>query len=195
MNLTKTWLIVGLGNPGSKYSGTRHNIGASAVTSIANALSEKLSKHKRVLADVCETQIAEHRVVLAVPHSYMNESGGAVAALLNYYNLNSETLIVLHDELDIPALSLRVKFGGGDNGHNGLKSIRSSINSGDFYRVRMGIGRPQANQDPADYVLRNFSSVEKVELSKTFARTHQLIESLIENGLAQTQNEFHRGDD
>ncbi|MBM3690426.1 MAG: aminoacyl-tRNA hydrolase [Actinobacteria bacterium] len=195
MNLKKTWLIVGLGNPGSKYSGTRHNIGASAVASIANALSEKSSKHKRVLADVCETRIAEHRVVLAVPHSYMNESGGAVAALLNYYNLSLETLIVLHDELDIPALSLRVKFGGGDNGHNGLKSIRSSINSGDFYRVRMGIGRPQANQDPADYVLQNFSSVEKVELSKTFNRAHQLIESLIVNGLAQTQNEFHRGED
>lgn len=195
MNLTNTWLIVGLGNPGAKYSGTRHNIGASAVALIADSLGEKLSKHKRALAIVSETRIAGDRVILAVPQTFMNESGGPIATLIDYYDLTPESLIVLHDELDIPAFSLRVKFGGGDNGHNGLKSIRSSINSGDFFRIRMGIGRPPANQDPADYVLRSFSSGEKSELSNTFKRTHQLIESLILNGLAQTQNEFHRGDE
>lgn len=195
MSDNKAWLIVGLGNPGSTYAGTRHNIGASAILQIAESFSGKLSKHKRVNADVLETRIAGHRVVLANPRCYMNESGGPVSGLLKYFDLSAENLVVLHDELDIPALTLRLKFGGGDNGHNGLKSIRAAINSGEFYRVRMGIGRPPGQQDPADYVLRSFSSNEKGQLTEMFDRTEKLIESLITAGLAATQNEFHRGED
>lgn len=191
----KSWLIVGLGNPGTTYANTRHNIGASAVVEIANSNSEKLSKHKRVNANVVETRIAGHKVILANPQSYMNESGGPVSGLVKYYDISAEQLVVLHDELDIPAFALRVKFGGGDNGHNGLKSIRGSIGTGDFYRVRMGIGRPPASQDPADYVLRNFGSGEKAELAIMFDRTEKLIEMLISDGLAATQNEFHRGEE
>lgn len=191
----KAWLIVGLGNPGATYAGTRHNIGASAVIEITSSLSEKLSKHKRVNANVVETRINGSKVVLANPQSYMNESGGPVSGLLKYYDLPAEQLVVLHDELDIPPASLRVKFGGGDNGHNGLKSIRASIGTGDFYRIRMGIGRPSAPQDPADYVLKNFSGTEKVQLQEVFSRTEKLIEMLITQGLAAAQNEFHRGEE
>ncbi len=195
MTDNKAWLIVGLGNPGATYAGTRHNIGASAVYEIALLAGEKLTKHKRVNANVVETRLAGQKVILANPQSYMNESGGPVSGLLKYYDVTADHLVVLHDELDIPALALRVKFGGGDNGHNGLKSIRGAIGTGDFYRIRMGIGRPATPQDPADYVLRNFAGAEKAELPAMFDKTAKLIEMLIRDGLAATQNEFHRGED
>jgi peptidyl-tRNA hydrolase, PTH1 family len=188
---SKTWLIVGLGNPGTTYAGTRHNIGASAVDEMVKSLGEKLTKHKRAKAEVAETRLAGAKIILAKPQSYMNESGNPVAGLLNYFDLAADQLVVLHDELDIPAAALRVKFGGGDNGHNGLKSIRASIGSGDFYRVRMGIGRPMGEQDPADFVLKQFSSAEKTQLPAMFDRTAKLIEVLISSGLAAAQNEFH----
>lgn len=191
MTTNQAWLIVGLGNPGPSYAATRHNIGASAVEDLAKSLGEKLTKHKRAIANVAEARMASAKVILANPQSYMNESGGPVSGLLKYFNLEPQQLIVLHDELDIPAATLRVKFGGGDNGHNGLKSIRAAIGTGDFYRIRMGIGRPVGQQDPADFVLKAFSSVEKVELPIMFDRTARLIESLISNGLAAAQNEFH----
>jgi peptidyl-tRNA hydrolase, PTH1 family len=187
----QAWLIVGLGNPGPSYAATRHNIGASAVEDLAKSLGEKLTKHKRAIANVAEARMASAKVILANPQSYMNESGGPVSGLLKYFNLEPQQLIVLHDELDIPAATLRVKFGGGDNGHNGLKSIRAAIGTGDFYRIRMGIGRPVGQQDPADFVLKAFSSAEKVELPIMFDRTARLIETLISNGLAAAQNEFH----
>ncbi len=195
MTDNKAWLIVGLGNPGATYAGTRHNIGASAVSEIVLLAGEKLTKHKRVNANVVETRLAGKKVILANPQSYMNESGGPVSGLLKYYDVTADHLVVLHDELDIPALMLRVKFGGGDNGHNGLKSIRGAIGTGDFYRIRMGIGRPATPQDPADYVLRNFAGTEKAELPAMFDKTAKLIEMLIRDGLAATQNEFHRGED
>lgn len=195
MSDNKAWLIVGLGNPGSTYAGTRHNIGASAILHLTHSLGGKLSKHKRINADVFETRIAGKRVVLANPRSYMNESGGPVSGLLKYFDLSAENLVVLHDELDIPALSLRLKFGGGDNGHNGLKSIRAAVGSGEFYRIRMGIGRPPTQQDPADYVLSGFGNSEKAQLIEMFDRTAKLIESLVLVGLAATQNEFHRGEE
>jgi PTH1 family peptidyl-tRNA hydrolase len=187
----QAWLIVGLGNPGPSYAATRHNIGASAVEDLAKSIGEKLTKHKRAIANVAEARMSGAKVILANPQSYMNESGGPVSGLLKYYDLEPKQLIVLHDELDIPAAALRVKFGGGDNGHNGLKSIRASIGTGDFYRIRMGIGRPVGQQDPADFVLKAFNSTEKVELPIMFDRTARLIETLISSGLAAAQNEFH----
>jgi PTH1 family peptidyl-tRNA hydrolase len=187
----QAWLIVGLGNPGPSYAATRHNIGASAVEDLAKSIGEKLTKHKRAIANVAEARMSGAKVILANPQSYMNESGGPVSGLLKYYDLEPQQLIVLHDELDIPAAALRVKFGGGDNGHNGLKSIRASIGTGDFYRIRMGIGRPVGQQDPADFVLKAFNSTEKVELPIMFDRTARLIETLISSGLAAAQNEFH----
>ena len=185
------WLIVGLGNPGSNYEGTRHNIGATAIDYVVSAASNRLSKHKRANAVVCETRIADTKVILAKPLSYMNESGGPVSGLMDYYDISAERLVVLHDELDIPAATNRIKFGGGDNGHNGLKSIRAAIGTGDFYRLRLGIGRPDQNQDPADFVLKKFSKAEKPEIELMVAKTSELLEMLIKEGLAATQNTFH----
>ena len=142
MSASGAWLVVGLGNPGPTYAATRHNIGAMVIDSIAAQNSDKLSRHKRALADVCETRIAGIQTILAKPLSYMNESGGPVKALASSYKIAPDHIIVLHDELDIPLASIRVKLGGGDNGHNGLKSIRSSLETGDWYRIRLGIGRP-----------------------------------------------------
>ena len=142
-----TFVIAGLGNPGPAYAGTRHNIGAMVVAELAAQLSLKLSRHKKAFAAVGEGHIglpgSQHGVVLAIPLCYMNESGGPIKSILDFYDVPLENLIVVHDELDIDFAAIRLKLGGGDNGHNGLKSIKKSIGSGEYYRTRMGIGRPQ----------------------------------------------------
>lgn len=185
------WLVVGLGNPGPTYAGTRHNIGAMAIDEMVIQNSEKLTRHKRALADVCETRVSGNQVVLAKPLSYMNESGGPVKALAKFYKVVPEQIIVLHDELDIPLATIRVKLGGGDNGHNGLKSIRSAMGSGDWFRIRLGIGRPPGQQDPADFVLRNFSSTESAEVEILKAQGSEAVSTLITKGLVETQNRFN----
>jgi PTH1 family peptidyl-tRNA hydrolase len=153
--------------------------------------SEKLTRHKRALADVCETRISGAQAVLVKPLSYMNESGGPVKALAKFYKVVPEQIIVLHDELDIPLAAIRVKFGGGDNGHNGLKSIRSAMGSGDWYRVRLGIGRPLDQQDPADFVLRNFASAESAEVEILKSQGCEAVSTLITKGLIETQNLYN----
>ena len=153
--------------------------------------SEKLTRHKRALADVCETRISGAQVVLVKPLSYMNESGGPVKALAKFYNIAPEQIIVLHDELDIPLAAIRVKLGGGDNGHNGLKSIRSAMGSGDWFRVRLGIGRPPGQQDPADFVLRNFASSESAEVEILKSQGCEAVSALITKGLIETQNLYN----
>ena len=130
-------------------------------------------------------------VVIVVPLSYMNESGGPVKALLSFYGIEPDRMIVAHDELDIPFSALRVKFGGGDNGHNGLKSIRKALGTGEFFRVRLGIGRPPGRQDPADFVLKQFGSAERKELPDLVQRGADAIESLVVHGLETTQNRFN----
>lgn len=164
MSNNDAWLVVGLGNPGPTYERTRHNIGAVVVDELANRFSSSLKRHKRALADVAEIKIGEHKVVIAKPLSYMNESGGPVKALATFYKVPLEQIVVLHDELDIALGAIRVKLGGGDNGHNGLKSIRRALNSGEWHRVRLGIGRPPGNQDPSDFVLKPFSTSEATEV-------------------------------
>ena len=160
------WLVVGLGNPGADYKNTRHNIGQMVVDDLARANSLTWSSHKS-RADVAAYKLGigldAPGLVLVKPHSYMNDSGGPIKALCNFYKVELDNLIVIHDELDIPFGAIRIKKGGGDNGHNGLKSTSSSMTS-DYFRIRMGIGRPTGQQDPADFVLRNFSSTEKGEL-------------------------------
>ena len=130
-------------------------------------------------------------IVLAKSHSYMNESGGPIKALANFYKVELENLIVIHDELDIPFAAIRTKLGGGDNGHNGLKSLSSAFNSPDYFRVRMGIGRPIGEQDPADFVLKNFASAEKKELPDLVSRGAEVVEFLLQNGLEKTQAKFN----
>lgn len=189
------WLIAGLGNPGPAYAGTRHNVGAMAVRALIAEHSAKPSRHKRALAEVAELRVgipgATHQVIAACPSSYMNESGGPVSALMGFYGVESDHLIVLHDELDIDFTTLRVKFGGGDNGHNGLKSIRSALGTGEFYRVRIGIGRPVGRQAPADFVLQPFTSTERADLPEVLDRAARAAVSVVEDGLEATQNTFN----
>jgi PTH1 family peptidyl-tRNA hydrolase len=185
------WLVVGLGNPGPEYEATRHNVGHLVVDELAARARGKFASHKRARAQVAEERIQGHRAVLAKPSSYMNESGGPVKGLLDFYKVPLEQLVVIHDELDIPFATLRLKLGGGDNGHNGLKSVRRSTGSGDWYRVRVGIGRPPGRQDPADYVLKPWSAVERKELPLLVVEAADAVEVLLHEGLERAQGRFN----
>jgi PTH1 family peptidyl-tRNA hydrolase len=185
------WLVVGLGNPGPTYASTRHNIGAMVIDELVSQSAGKLTRHKRALAEVCETRIGGAQTILVKPLSYMNESGGPVKALASFYKVAPEQILVLHDELDIPLAAIRVKFGGGDNGHNGLKSIRSAFNTGDWHRIRLGIGRPPGQQDPADFVLRNFASTESTQVAELKAQGGEAVSCLITQGLVAAQNAYN----
>jgi len=191
------WLVVGLGNPGPKYAGHRHNIGAMVVDGLAERTGSPLRSHRTGRADVAETRftppgVPGPRVVLARPRSYMNESGGPVKALATFYKVPPERIVAVHDELDIGFATLRVKLGGGDNGHNGLRSMRSSLGTGDFHRVRCGIGRPRGRQDVSDFVLSDYSGVERKELPFHVVDAADAVECLVTEGLERTQQRFNR---
>lgn len=189
------WLIAGLGNPGPQYALTRHNIGFMVVDELARRTGCRLSRHKRAQALAGQGSLglpgAASSIVLAQPQSFMNASGGPVKGLLQFYGIDEGRLIVVHDELDISFASIRVKRGGGDGGHNGLRSIRQALGSGDFLRVRVGIGRPPGQQDPAEYVLRPFASSQVHALPLLVDRGADAVESLILHGLDATQNAFN----
>lgn len=187
------WLIVGLGNPGPEYAGTRHNVGYLVTDELASRMGAGFRRHKSGRADVVEGRlvIGGPKVVLVRSHTYMNESGGPVAALAKFYKVPADHVIAIHDELDIAFGTLRLKLGGGDNGHNGLRSMRSSLGTGDFYRVRAGIGRPPGRQDPADFVLSRYSSAERKELPFQVGDAADAIEMLIGKGLAEAQQRFN----
>ncbi|MDO9457561.1 aminoacyl-tRNA hydrolase [Nocardioides sp.] len=194
--MSEVWLVVGLGNPGEKYAGHRHNIGYLVVDELARRLGTPLRAHKTGRAEVAEVRLGAPgsdgpRLVLARPRSYMNEVGGPVKALATFYKVPPERIIAIHDELDIAFGTLRTKLGGGDNGHNGLKSMRSSFGTGDFYRVRAGIGRPQGRQEVADFVLSNYSGVERKELPFQVDTAADAVESLVTEGLDKTQQRFN----
>jgi PTH1 family peptidyl-tRNA hydrolase len=184
------WLVVGLGNPGPAYAGTRHNVGALVVDILADRVRGRFKSH-RARADVVETRFGDQRVVLAKPRSYMNESGGPVVGLRDFFKVPVDRIVAVHDELDLAFGMIRVKLGGGDNGHNGLKSLRRSLGSGEFHRVRVGIGRPPGRQDPADWVLRDFSTAERKELGLHVERAADAVESLLADGLAAAQNHYN----
>ena len=191
------WLVVGLGNPGEKYAGHRHNVGYLVADELARRLGGSFKSHKTGRAEVVEGRLGAPgvpgpRVVLARPRSYMNEVGGPVKALATFYKVPPERVVAIHDELDIAFGTLRSKLGGGDNGHNGLRSLRSSLGTGDFYRVRLGIGRPSSSrQDVADFVLSNYSSVERKELPFQVDMAADAVESLITEGLERAQQRFN----
>jgi PTH1 family peptidyl-tRNA hydrolase len=187
---TGPWLVVGLGNPGPEYLATRHNAGALVADILADRVGGRFKAHK-ARADVVEGRIGHDRVVLAKPRSYMNESGGPVAGLLSFFKVPLEQLVVVHDELDLPYGSIRLKLGGGDNGHNGLKALRRSLGSGEFFRVRVGIGRPPGRQDPADWVLREWSSAERKDLDVHLERAADAVETLLAHSLAEAQNRYN----
>ena len=189
-----TWLVVGLGNPGDEYAATRHNVGQMVIDHLAKRHHLKLSSHKsRNEIAACKLGVGAdaHSIILAKPKSYMNESGGPVKALAAFYSIEPAKIIVLHDELDIPYAAIRSKVAGGDNGHNGLKSLTSSFGTPEYFRVRLGIGRPMGQQDPADFVLKQFSKEEKKSLEEFIDRGADCVEFLIEKGLDLTQSKFN----
>ena len=184
------WLIAGLGNPGTEYAGNRHNAGYMVADLLAGRMGARF-KRDRSGAAVATGRLAGLPVTLGKPLSYMNLSGRPVAALRNFYKIPPDRVIVLHDDLDIPFGAIRLKLGGGDNGHNGLRSVTAALSTRDYYRVRLGIGRPPGRMDPADFVLRDFAAAERKQLPGLIDRSGDAVEALLTSGLAAAQNEFH----
>ena len=187
-----TWLVAGLGNPGPGYAGNRHNVGQMVLNELAGRMSASFKNHKANAA-VAEgrTTPGGPKLILAKPNTYMNLSGGPIAALLKFYKIDPSHLIVLHDELDIPFDSVRLKFGGGHGGHNGIRDTIAHLGSGDFTRVRIGIGRPPGRQPAADFVLRDFSSDERATLPNLLVDAADAVELIATDGLPAAQLKFH----
>ncbi|MGH3418501.1 MAG: aminoacyl-tRNA hydrolase [Streptosporangiaceae bacterium] len=184
------WIVAGLGNPGPEYAGNRHNVGQMVTALLAERTGARFKAH-RSGSDVAEGRLAEAPVTLARPRSYMNLSGKPVAVLAAFYKVPPDRLVVIHDELDVPFGTLRLKLGGGDNGHNGLRSITAALGTRDYYRVRFGIGRPPGRMDPAAFVLRDFSAAERKDLPFFIDRAADATEALIKEGLEAAQNTYH----
>ena len=187
-----SWLVVGLGNPGPGYAGHRHNVGQMALAELALRTSATFKSHK-ANATVAEARLSPGgpKLILAKPNSFMNLSGGPVAALLRFYDLDASRMIVLHDELDIPFDTIRLKSGGGHGGHNGIRDIASAIGTPDFVRVRIGIGRPPGRQDAADFVLKPFTGAEREVLPSLLSDAVDATELVITDGLLAAQARFH----
>jgi PTH1 family peptidyl-tRNA hydrolase len=208
MDAMTPWLIVGLGNPGPSYSGHRHNVGAMVAEALAARTGASLRSHK-ARAAAAEVRLSApqgrpsggpqggtpagvpSRAIIAKPLTFMNESGGPVAGLLSFYKVPVENLIVIHDDLDIPFPEVRLKLGGGEGGHNGLRSITKSVGTRDYLRVRVGIGRPPGRMDAADYVLHDFSSTERSEVPLLISDAADAVERLVAEGLVAAQQEWH----
>jgi PTH1 family peptidyl-tRNA hydrolase len=183
-------LVVGLGNPGPRYAGNRHNVGFLVVDLLAERIGARFKTH-RGRADVVEGRLAGAPVVLAKPRSYMNDSGGPIVAVARFYKVPVEAITIVHDDLDIPYGTLRIKRGGGDGGHNGLRSATAALGVPDYARVRLGIGRPPGRQDPADFVLRDFTATERKDLAFHVDRAADAVEVLLADGLEIAQNRFN----
>lgn len=190
------WLIVGLGNPGPRYAGNRHNVGAMVVEHLAKQAGTNLRAHK-ARAAAAEIRLGTvggvpgPKAIIAVPSSYMNESGGPVSVLMKFFKVPPQQLIVIHDELDIDFGQIRLKFGGGEGGHNGLRSITKSLGTKDYLRVRMGIGRPPGRMEVSDFVLKDFSPSERKELEFMVPNGADATETLVHRGLVDAQNVVH----
>lgn len=190
--MASTWLIVGLGNPGPRYAATRHNIGQMVVDELAERRSERFREHKAG-ARVVETWLRPggDKLVLAKLNTYMNVSGTPVAALARFYSVDPERVVVVHDELDIPFDSIRLKVGGGHGGHNGVRDIARALATPEFPRVRAGIGRPPGRQDPADWVLAPFGGSEQKTLPIFISDAADAVEQLVDEGLVAAQQKHH----
>ncbi|MEU6579346.1 aminoacyl-tRNA hydrolase [Nocardia sp. NPDC046763] len=184
-------LVVGLGNPGSEYERTRHNVGFLVADVLAERVGGRFTVHKKSGADLLEARLDGRKVLLAKPRTYMNLSGRPVAALAKFFSVPATEVIVVHDELDLPFGAIRLKRGGGEGGHNGLRSISQALTTKDYLRVRFGIGRPPGRQDPADYVLKPFSASERKEVPVIVEQTADAVELLLRVGLETAQNQLH----
>lgn len=190
--MTDTWLIVGLGNPGADYAHNRHNVGQMVLDELASRIGSGFKSHKS-RAQVLEGRlgIGGPRVVLAKPLSYMNVSGGPVSALSKFYDIEPGHVIAVHDEIDIPFNTVKLKLGGGEGGHNGLRDISKALATKDYLRVRVGVGRPPGRMDTADFVLKDFSVSEKKELPFLVDSAADAAEALVRDGLLAAQQQFH----
>ncbi|MBB1494058.1 aminoacyl-tRNA hydrolase [Propioniciclava sp. MC1595] len=195
------WLVVGLGNPGPTYASTRHNVGFMVADELAARARTPFTAPRGMRGDVCETRVAAsgfggvgadaQRVVLLKPRTFMNESGAAVAKACAFFKIDPDHVVAVHDELDLDFGQLRLKFGGGDNGHNGLRSMRSHLGTGDFFRARFGIGRPPGRQDAADFVLRPIPASLREDYAVEISRVADAVEALLVEGLTSAQNRFN----
>lgn len=192
-----SWLVVGLGNPGLGYAANRHNVGEMVVAELGRRTGASFKKH-RANAMVAEVRLGSAgvavggpKLVLAGTNTYMNTSGGPVANLLKYYSLAADRLIVVHDELDLPFDTVRIKFGGGPGGHNGVRDVIAALDTGDFVRVRVGIGRPPGRQDAASFVLKDFSSTERDILPSLISDAADAVEAIVVDGITAAQQRFH----
>ncbi|MBF6245183.1 aminoacyl-tRNA hydrolase [Nocardia sp. 852002-20019_SCH5090214] len=184
-------LVVGLGNPGPEYERTRHNAGFLVADVLAERIGGRFTVHKKSGADLLEARLDGRKILLAKPRTYMNLSGRPVAALARFFSVPPTEVIVVHDELDLPFGSIRLKRGGGEGGHNGLRSISNALSTKDYLRVRFGVGRPPGRQDPADFVLKPFSAPERKEVPVLVEQTADAVELLLRVGLETAQNQLH----
>ncbi|MDT5042217.1 MAG: peptidyl-tRNA hydrolase, family [Actinoplanes sp.] len=187
------WLVVGLGNPGKQYAGNRHNVGFLVTDLLASRIGAKFGRAKRVHAEVAEGRLGfgGPKLILVKPLTFMNLSGGPVVALAQFFKVPVEQVIAVHDELDVPFGQVRVKRGGGEGGHNGLRSMSTSLSTKEYARVRFGIGRPPGRQEPADYVLSDFAGAERKELDFLVDRAADVVEAVVLEGVEWAQNKYH----
>jgi PTH1 family peptidyl-tRNA hydrolase len=192
----EVWLVVGLGNPGPSYARHRHNVGYLVADELADRMGSAFRAHKSGRAEVVEGRLTPPgspgpRVVLVRARTYMNESGGPVKQLAAFYKVPPARIVAVHDELDLSFDTMRVKLGGGDNGHNGVRSLRQALGTGDFHRVRIGIGRPPGRQEVADFVLSDYSATERKAVPLQVITAADAVESLVTEGLERTQARFN----
>ena len=185
------WLVVGLGNPGDRYQGTRHNVGADVIRSLAARAGGGIKANKRVRCEVAEATIEGARLVLAVPMSYMNRSGGPVQAAAAWYKVPADRIVVCHDDVDLDLGALRLKRGGGNAGHKGLKDIDRALGTRDYLRVRVGVGRPPGQMAAKDHVLRRFAPAEREQIATAVEDAGEAALGLVVDGLEPTQNRYH----
>jgi PTH1 family peptidyl-tRNA hydrolase len=187
------WLVVGLGNPGKEYAGNRHNVGFMVADLLASRVGGKFGRSKRGHAEMAEGRLGfgGPKLILVKPLTFMNLSGAPVVTLAQFFKVPVEHIIAVHDELDVPFGQIRVKRGGGEGGHNGLRSMSKSLSSKEYARVRFGIGRPPGRQDPADYVLSDFAGAERKELEFLVDRAADVVEAVVLEGVEWAQNKYH----
>jgi PTH1 family peptidyl-tRNA hydrolase len=186
------WLVAGLGNPGDRYARTRHNVGRMVVEDLALEAGERFRKVRFLPVEAAEIRVGDDRVILARSTRFMNESGQSYASLAKKQGVEPSRLIAVHDELDIPAGTIRVKLGGGNSGHNGMRSLDQALRSSEYPRVRVGIGRPPGRQDPADFVLQPVGSRDDADLAILVGHAADAVRALITDGLERTQDRFNR---
>lgn len=184
-------LIVGLGNPGPQYEKTRHNVGFMVADSLAGRVGSAFSSHKKSNSDIVQARLGRRSVVIAKPRTFMNLSGQPVAALSRFFSIDAANIVVVHDELDIDFGALRLKLGGGEGGHNGLRSISQHLSTKEYLRVRVGVGRPPGRMDPASFVLKPFSAAERKDLGVVVEEAADAAELLLSAGLEAAQNRVH----